>query len=332
MNYVLKYSLGAYSLLVSNSSNNYNYNSQLPISHYENVMTLAKMSYDAYIVPGGSGWKEIPYNYTNLGGSPAVEGYVFTNENDIIVSIKGTSIWWYNNKTEPDNQPWTHQEDVNRQDVKYDRFNDNLLLSCCYYRQSRIYKDMCNYKNNSYHICEKQCYTKSSLFKMNYLNIAKNLVDSLISNNVIDPKKRLIFTGHSLGGVLATYLGIVYNKPVVTFESPGEKYYFDLIDLKYTPEIAKNIYHYGHTADIIFTGRCNGLISLCYLGGYVIRTKCHIGNVCSYDSITKMGLSESLLNHRLDFTIKKVIPMWKDDPPICKQQTNCSDCDQWSFI
>ena len=324
MNYVLKYSLGAYSLLMSNSSNYFN--SELPITHYTNVMNLAKMSYDAYLMPDNRGWKEIPYNYTNLGGSPAVEGYIFTNEYDTIVSIKGTSIWWYNNKTEPDNQPWTSK------DVHNDRFNDNLFLSCCYYRQSRIYKDMCNYTNDTVHICEKQCYTKSTSFEMNYLGIAKNLIDSLIENGVINPNKRLVFTGHSLGGVLATYLGIMYNKPVVTFESPGEKYYFDLIGLKYNNSITKNIYHYGHTADIIFTGRCNGVTSLCYLGGYVIRTKCHIGNVCSYDSIGKLGLSESLLNHRLDFTIKKLMPMWEDDPPICEPQTDCSDCEQWSFI
>jgi lipase ATG15 len=324
MNYILKYSLGVYSLLVSNSSNYYN--SQLPITHYENVMNLAKMSYDAYLVPGGSDWKEIPYDYDNLGGHPVVEGYVFTNENDIVVSIKGTSIWWFQNKTNLNPNPWRLKN------VNNDRFNDNLFLSCCFYRQSSIHKNMCNYINNSYHICEKQCYTKSALFEMNYLNIAKKFVDSLINNNIIDNKKRLIFTGHSLGGVLATYLGIVYNKPVVTFESPGEKYYFDLIGLTYTPEITKNIYHFGHTADTIFTGKCNSLNSLCYLGGYIIRTKCHIGNVCSYDSVTKLGLSESLLNHRLDFTIKKVMPNWKDDPPICEPQIDCIDCDQWSFI
>ena len=42
------------------------------------------------------------------------------------------------------------------------------------------------------------------------------------------------------------------------------------------------IYHFGNTADPIFTGTCTGVASTCYLTGYAMESKCHIGSTCVY--------------------------------------------------
>lgn len=37
------------------------------------------------------------------------------------------------------------------------------------------------------------------------------------------PHSEIWLTGHSLGGALASLLGVTFGLPVVAFESPGEK-------------------------------------------------------------------------------------------------------------
>ena len=37
------------------------------------------------------------------------------------------------------------------------------------------------------------------------------------------PNANIWITGHSLGGALASLLGITFGVPVVTYESPGEQ-------------------------------------------------------------------------------------------------------------
>lgn len=321
----LQYIINTIGLFQSNFSSQLEFQDEL--LSYSNIMTLAKMSYNAYESPGKN-WEYVPgYNHSIIGNVPTVEGYIFTNGDTTIISIKGTSVWWYPNKTDSEDND---HNPFSTKNVKNDRFNDNLFLSCCYYRQSNLYKSLCNATNTTFHICEKQCYSKSTEYTFNYMTIAKNLIDSLIKNKIINQNNSLVFTGHSLGGFIATYLGVIYQKPVITFEAPGEKYYFDLIGLDYSR--ATNIYHFGHTADPVFTGRCNGPGSICWLGGYIIRTKCHIGNTCTYDSISKLKFTESIFNHRLKFIINNIIPHWEFDQPTCSPQINCKDCEQWTFI
>jgi putative lipase involved disintegration of autophagic bodies len=72
--------------------------------------------------------------------------------------------------------------------------------------------------------------------------------------------------------------------------------------------------------------------SLCYIGGYILRTKCHVGNTCIYDSKNKLNMTPSILKHRMGYIIKNIISQWKDDFPVCEKNITCSDCEQWATI
>jgi len=270
--------------------------------NFANVQQFARMAYDAYSKTDTSDWYTVPGTHVPIDLN-SIRGYIFTNGTHNVVSIKGTSI-----------------------NIRTDRYNDNLFLSCCFYKQSGLFKNTCDIPTDT-HVCSKSCYLKSLDLPLNYLNTIEQIGRNL--EKAIDLSKT-IFTGHSLGGFLATYLGIRYNRTTITFEAPGTKYYFDKIDLYYNNRT--DIYHFGHTADPIFTGRCNLRSSLCYIGGYVIRTRCHVGKVCTYDSKTKLNARESLWTHRMKYVINTVIPKWETDFPLCEAQIDCQDCAQWTFV
>ena len=125
----------------------------------------------------------------------------------------------------------------------------------------------------------------------------------------------IIFTGHSLGGAVATYMGVFYNKTTITFQTPGEKRYADLIGLDYS-HMTDKIYHFGHDADPIFNGECGWW---CKIAGYSIETNCHIGKICKY--ITNS--TSSLWKHRMTYTINNIIK--KYELPSC-YSSSCFDC------
>lgn len=279
---------------------------------FQMVKYLAEMSFDAYLVINSSNW----YSFNNVSDisidRSTVKGYIFQINDQFVVSIKGTSILF---------------DTINFQN---DRFNDNLFFSCCYYKQSNLYNGLHNKCdiNTPEHTCSQSCYLESAQFDLNYMNILDKIGSNL--ERLIDLNK-VIFTGHSLGGFLATYMAIKYNRPAITFETPGTKRYLDLIGLNYT-NASKSIYHFGHNADPIFMGRCNSRSSLCYIGGYILRTKCHVGKTCTYDSQGKLNISESILTHRMDYILKNIIQFWETDFPECIEASACTDCEQWSVI
>lgn len=299
---------------------------------YDSVRMLAIMSYDVYFHKNSTQWWDVKLNTTvDLSRTEdSVHAYLFSDENynTNVVAFKGTTIYW-----DTPNLYFTPR-------VTTDKLNDNLYFSCCYYAESSIFdKDdcICTETPGSCDLspfqksCYKTCYRNSTNFEWNYLNISKTIVESVV-NFIPQDKEITLFTGHSLGGFLSTMMGIVYNKHVVTFESPGGKHYLDLVGLDYTEKQLDNIYHFGHNADPVFTGRCNGIFSWCYLGGYIMNTKCHIGNVCEYDSIGKLNMKESIYRHRIKDVITQVIEQWNETLPECEQRRNCIDCDEWTFV
>jgi lipase ATG15 len=106
------------------------------------------------------------------------------------------------------------------------------------------------------------------------------------------PDSNIWVIGHSLGGALASLLGVTFGAPVVAFESPGEKLASTRLHLPtpvsksvYEPEDARlthravpqpstqHITHVYHTADPIAMGVCTGTASSCALAGYAMETK-----------------------------------------------------------
>lgn len=70
------------------------------------------------------------------------------------------------------------------------------------------------------------------------------------------PNSTIWLTGHSLGGAVASLVGITFGIPTVTFEIPGDKLAAARLHLPHPPGARSPIWHFGHTADPIFVGVC----------------------------------------------------------------------------
>ena len=101
------------------------------------------------------------------------------------------------------------------------------------------------------------------------------------------PHAKIWVIGHSLGGSLASLLGVTFGVPVVTFEPPGERMAAQRLHLPSPVRIASHftstinffqpsthhITHVWHTADPIAMGTCNGVLSSCAVGGYAMESR-----------------------------------------------------------
>lgn len=97
------------------------------------------------------------------------------------------------------------------------------------------------------------------------------------------------------------------------------------------PGYMEGIWHFGHTADPIFMGVCNGASSTCSMGGYAMETQCHSGKQCVYDVVTDKGWHVNMLNHRIHTVIDDVIMAYNETAP-CQPVPPCRDCFNWNFV
>lgn len=292
---------------------------------YPNIYNLALLAQKVYF--------ENDFNQTIdvSKDNDTVRAYLFSSEDykTHIISIKGTTTILGKN--------------INILNSVYnDKLNDNLFYSCCFYKQSSLFnkiepliQENCwesDFKNKT---CKKKCFNVMKNYELNYIDITNSIIENIKSNieyNVDFNNHEILFTGHSLGGTLAAIMGAIHNKPAISFESPGVENFLQNSNFLENKINYDNIYNFGHNADIIFTGKCNGRFSFCYIGGYNIDTKCHIGKVCEFDSINKLNISESIFTHKLDYVIKNIIPYWENDFPTCEIKNDCIDCDDWTYV
>jgi len=303
---------------------------------WNTIYELGKMSHNTYIDTNDKRWLNTTLNNVlNISVTDdTVKAYLFSNNDKTknVISIKGTSIY-FGSFQQLDTIEMLNDELINDRlefktlsTISNDKWNDNLFFSCCFNKKANIKDCLCDKLEKN--ICCINCYKQSLEFEKNYLVILNKIMENV--NNLIDIKNsELIFTGHSLGGLLASYLGIKYNKLTVTFESPGDMHYFLLSDIINKDLNYNNIYHYGHNADPIFMGDCG---NTCALLGYYINTKCHVGNTCLYDAKNKLNFTESILNHRIDVMLNDIIPNWETDLPICNINKECKDCENWEYV
>jgi lipase ATG15 len=288
------------------------------ISDRATVINLAKMTSDAYVLsPGEPDWlnTSLKFNYSSSFGwdGPGLRGHVFADmwNKTIVVAFKGTTV--------SPGEKWS----------QYDRLNDNLLFSCCCGAQRPDpypYQPVCNCSSGTYQ-CDATCLTTELGQNDRYYATALGVMANMTR---IFPDSEFWVVGHSLGGAVASLMGLTYNFPAVTYESPPERLPAQRLGLV-KPGQAPT-YHIGNTADPIFEGACNGWSSSCGIAGYAFESQCFTGWRCAYDTVTDFNWHLSIANHRINTVITEVLEKYNTTPSCtADEDSECADCYNWNF-
>ncbi|KAG8764243.1 putative lipase atg15 [Ceratobasidium sp. 423] len=175
------------------------------IDKRETVLALAKMTNNAYLSPGESGWYDLGGNWTTANAD-GFRGHVFLSADNTtaVLSIKGTSAGWLGGGGPT---------------VRKDKLNDNLLFSCCCAHVDWTWSSVCGCfggGNKCDEDCVEDALTEESLFYPVGINLYNNLT-------FMYPDAKIWVIGHSLGGALASLIGTTFGAPTVAFEAPGER-------------------------------------------------------------------------------------------------------------
>lgn len=292
------------------------------VTDRETIISLALMSSDAYLrTPDDGDWQTVD-GYRNSGPygwiTDGLRGHVFANEDNstIVIGIKGTSAKGISGDS--------------GDTVINDKLNDNLLFSCCCARVGYMWTTVCDCYKSSY-TCDQTCLEKEMVRKDRYYQATLDLYRNVTT---MYPDSAVWVTGHSLGGSLSALLGRTFGLPAVTFEAVPELLAVKRLHLPQPPGLSpanEHIWHFGHTADPIYMGVCNGASSSCSIAGYAMETQCHSGMKCIYDVVTDKGWSVNLLNHRIRKVIDEVILSYNVTAQ-CVTPPPCHDCFNWKFV
>ncbi|KAJ3070019.1 putative lipase atg15 [Quaeritorhiza haematococci] len=251
----------------------------------ETVRALGYMASNAYSDPAKGDWIELgPGWNTSIGfgwEEDGLRGYVFTDDkNDVVViSIKGTTAALFG---------------VGGKTSARDKYNDNMMFSCCCAKVDRTWRPICECcEDSKEHQCSESCIQRNVNFADSYYNLALAISMAV---EAMYPTSSIWFTGHSLGGALAGLLALTSHAPAFAFEAPGDLLFARRLGLlppiPFDPATGHPryddfmqtlpIYHFGNEQDPIFLGACNGPKSSCYFSGYALESKCHIGKTCLY--------------------------------------------------
>lgn len=318
---------------------------------------LARMTGNAYALPGQKNWYDIdpiwnesfPFGWEDA--ADGFRGHVFLAQHNstVILAIKGTTLQGPTSKK--------------------DKFNDNLLFSCCCARVdfSWVFSTVCGcYAGHGR--CDSSCLTRALVEDSLFYNVGVNLINNLTA---LYPTSTIWLVGHSLGGSLASLLGATFGLPAVAFEAPGERLAAQRLHLP-LPPLAQPFYNYNytasgsgsalhpapaaqtrfgrtpvthvyHTADPIPQGACTGLGSLCAQAGFALETRCHLGRAVVFDTVGKLGWRVDVQTHTIKSVITRVLEAsveggWEvgedgvpRDVPVAREEADCVDCYKWEF-
>lgn len=129
----------------------------------------------------------------------------------------------------------------------------------------------------SQYTCNNTCLVKSLREKSHYYWAVRDLYHNVTERY---PDSDVWVSGHSLGGVVSSLLGLTYGLPTITFEAFPDALAASRLGLPTPPGYhigahqsrpKTGIHHVGHTADPIFMGTCNGALSFCSIAGYAFE-------------------------------------------------------------
>ncbi|KAE8448768.1 hypothetical protein EG329_008984 [Mollisiaceae sp. DMI_Dod_QoI] len=217
------------------------------------ILTFAYMGANAYEPePNKGDWKDVDGGFNETVGfgweKEGVRGYVYANEDEstVVISFKGGSARFWN----PFDTAWSDKENV------------NLLFGCCCGQGSLFYHQVCKCaKGNT---CDVSCVGNCLRKEEKYYSAAQQIYSNITA---LYPDSQIWLTGHSLGGTMSSLLGLTYGLPAITFETPGDALPVSRLGLpappgSQNPQSRNNTgtFHFGITADPIFTGTCQPAI------------------------------------------------------------------------
>lgn len=124
----------------------------------------------------------------------------------------------------------------------------------------------------------------------------------------------------------------------MTFEAPPDALAAERLGLPLPPGSSSHhtrphtgASHFGNTADPVYMGSCNSLLSLCSIWGYAFESQCHTGARCVYDTVTDKGWWASVGHHGIEGVINEVIRVYGEVPKCEPEDAECVDCFNWRF-
>ncbi|KAM7191382.1 autophagy protein atg15 [Naviculisporaceae sp. PSN 640] len=291
------------------------------------ILTLALIAADAYVEkPGDADWEDVGgwFNKSTDFGweGDGLRGHVWADENNstIVIGLKGTSPAVFDGDGTTTN----------------DKVNDNLFFSCCCAQQGPwTWHQVCDCATGTYS-CNNTCVTQALKEENRYYQAGRELYANVTE---LYPTSNVWLVGHSLGGAVSSMLGLTYGVPVVTFQAVPEALPASRLGLPIPPGADPNApqtreytgaFHFGHTADPIYIGTCNGATASCSFGGYALETACHTGMECVYDTVGDKGWRVGIGTHKIRAVINDVIRKY-DNVPECKFTPECRDCGNWKM-
>ncbi|KAJ1837840.1 putative lipase atg15, partial [Coemansia sp. RSA 2703] len=220
-----------------------------------------------------------------------------------------------------------------------DKYNDNRLFSCCCAYVDFSWSTVCNC-HVSGNKCDTTCLQEAMADETadNYFYAAAQIFMDVVQRY---PDANVVLAGHSLGGALATLLGLTFGLPAVGFEAPGDRLASERLHLPQPPGSVQRrlpLFHVGNTADPVFMGMCAGRTSSCYYAGYAMESRCHNGRQLVFDTVERRDWRLDIRHHRINEVIYLVIEPWgigdpeERFPELRFENAKCKDCGLWNFI
>ncbi|KAL6121709.1 hypothetical protein NUSPORA_01339 [Nucleospora cyclopteri] len=205
-----------------------------------------------------------------------------TKKNEVVIAFKGTTLQLLGVK----------MGETAKKDYKTNR----LLFSCAVKNEKKLKK----------------------LETFQYYKKGLKIVDKI---QKMFPKSKIVLTGHSLGGALASIIASSLGISAICFSSPGEKHAFKSLNIV---EKSDKIVHFGMCNDCIYMGGCETSLSACSLAGYQIETRCHLGVSYCMEAPGFLGI----IPHT-SFFIEKMIKYGV----LLKELDNkdCLDCEEYNL-